>query len=78
MVVVLSVVVVLGRRVVVVEPCVVVVVVPPPGGVTVSVKVPLLNAKPSTMMKYGTPALTVGVTRDASDGVQPLSSLHAT
>jgi len=76
--VVATVVVVLGRTVVVVEPGVVVVVVPPPGGVTVSVKVPLLNPKPSTTMKYGTPAVTVGVTRDASDGVQPLSSLHAT
>src|SRR5438128_4670014 len=68
-VVVATVVVVLGRTVVVVEPGVVVVVVPPPGGVTVSVKVPLLPPKPSTMMKYGTPAVTVGVTREASDGV---------
>src|SRR5437762_959682 len=75
-VVLVVVVVVLGRTVVVVEPGVVVVVVPL-GGVTVSVNVPLLNAKPSTMMKYGVPAVTLGATRDANDGVQPASSLHA-
>jgi hypothetical protein len=55
------VVVVVGASVVVV---VVVLVLAPLGGVTLSENAPLRPAYPSTMMKYGVPACTVGVRRE--------------
>jgi len=62
-----------------------VVVVAPLGGTTRSPNAPLFPLKPSTVMKYVCPAVTVGVIREPCDGlpdspvVQPdVSSLHAT
>src|SRR5207249_327437 len=51
-----------------------VVVVEAPGGVTVRLKVPVAPAYPSTTMKYGCPAVTVGVMREARN--RPLALAH--
>src|SRR5881398_216317 len=66
--------VVVGGRVVVVVGGSVVVVVEAPGGVTVRLKVPVAPAYPSTTMKYGCPAVTVGVMREARN--RPLALAH--
>src|SRR5437867_8074946 len=52
----------------------VVVVVAGSGGVTVRLKVPVAPAYPSTTMKYGCPAVTVGVMREARN--RPLALAH--